>query len=108
MLDRDWVKPGKAVWLLVPTAVLWVNLHGGFLVLILSLATFTAAAVLARQPQHAWRYGSLTAACPVATLLNPYGWRLHLHLRRYPTSDWLGKRACEFQLPEFTTHVSAN
>ena len=101
MLDRDWVKPSKAVWLLVPTAVLWVNLHGGFLVLILSLATFTAAAVLARQPQHAWRYGSLTAAGTVATLLNPYGWRLHLHLWSYLRSDWLVKSIDEFKSPEF-------
>jgi hypothetical protein len=101
MLDRDREKPGKTVWLLVPTAILWVNLHGGFLVLILSLGAYTAAALLARHRQRAWRYGSLMAACTGATLLNPYGWRLHQHLWGYLRSDWLVKSIDEFKSPEF-------
>ncbi|HYM06641.1 MAG TPA: hypothetical protein VEU11_08790 [Terriglobales bacterium] len=101
MLDRDWEKPGRSVWLLVPIAVLWVNLHGGFLVLIVSLALFTAAAVLRREPDRAWRYGKLTAACAAATLINPYGWNLHVHIWEYLRSDWLVKSIDEFQSPAF-------
>lgn len=101
MLDYDWKRRSRAIWLLVPIAALWANLHGGFLVLIVSLAVFTAAALLRREPHRAWRYGLVTTACSAATLLNPYGWELHLHVWSYLRSDWLLKSIDEFQSPVF-------
>ena len=101
MLDRDWAKPGRRVWLLVPMAALWANLHGGFLVLIVALAVFLASAMLSRDRHRAYRYGALTAACSAATLLNPYGWQLHLHIWSYLRSDWLLKSIDEFLSPVF-------
>ena len=101
MLDRDWAKPGRAIWLLVPVAALWVNLHGGFLVLIVALVVFSAAALLRRETSRVWRYGALTAACSAATLINPYGWQLHLHIWSYLRSDWLLKSIDEFLSPVF-------
>jgi hypothetical protein len=106
MLDRDWARPGRAIWLLVPIAALWVNLHGGFLVLIVALAMYTAAALLHRESVRIWRYGALTVACSIATLVNPYGWRLHRHVWTYLRSDWLLKSIDEFQSPAFRSEQS--
>ena len=47
------------------------------------------------------RYGLLTGACALATLANPYGWRLHQHLVRYLTSSWIRQVVEEFQSPRF-------
>src|SRR5579862_1096568 len=106
MLDHDRAKPGRAIWLLVPIAALWVNLHGGFLVLIVALGAYTAAALLRRETSRVWRYGALTAACSIATLANPYGWRLHQHVWTYLRSDWLLKSIDEFQSPVFRSEQS--
>ncbi len=43
----------------------------------------------------------LTIACAAATLLNPYGWRLHMHLIAYLRSDWIRQVVEEFQSPRF-------
>jgi len=101
MLDRDWSRPSRSVWWLVPLAVLWVNLHGGFVVLIVSLGLYTLAALLLRDGIRAWRYGLLAAVCSVATLANPYGWSLHLHIWQYLRSDWLLNFVGEFHSPSF-------
>ena len=101
MLDRDWANPGGRVWLLVPIAAVWANLHGGFLVLIVSLGVFSVSASVRRDRQRAQRYGILTAACLVATLINPYGWKLHLHIWNYLRADWLLMSIDEFLSPSF-------
>ena len=76
--------------MLVPLTVVWTNLHGGFLALIavLGLAA-VGTAVEAWIAQEAWggRDGAaqcamrgLAAACAAASLVNPYGYELHVHV----------------------------
>jgi len=101
LLDSDWTKPTRKLWLLVPIAVVWANLHGGFLVLLLGEALFTAAALLRREWHRAKRYGALAVAGSAATLINPYGWNLHLHIWDYLRSEWLVKTIDEFRSPQF-------
>jgi hypothetical protein len=101
LLDSDWTKPTRKLWLLVPIAVVWANLHGGFLVLIFAAVLFLAAALLRSDWHRARRYGTLAAACSAATLINPYGWNLHLHIWEYLRSDWLVKTIDEFRSPQF-------
>jgi hypothetical protein len=101
------------IWWLVPLAVVWTNMHGGFLALIavlgLTAAGLAVEAVLdGRWKERAsWsnplRYVSLTAACSAATLINPYGWRLHQHVLQYLRSDWIRNVIQEFQSPSFRT-----
>ena len=81
ILERHRRHPTGAVWWLVPLMALWTNLHGGFLAGIVCVAL---AAISSPR-----RYGLLTVACSLATLVNPYGWRLHRHMAQYLTSDWL-------------------
>jgi hypothetical protein len=95
--DRD--RRDRLVWLLVPLTALWVNLHAGF---VAWLAT-TGLLVLFCGAQRDWpglrRYGTLAALCSLASLLNPYGWQLHLHIARYLNSSWILDHVQEFQSP---------
>lgn len=110
MLERDRRHPTPAVWWLVPLTALWTNLHGGFLagIICLVLAATGLAWKAALDPPGGpnrfsalRRYGLLTAACSLATLVNPYGWRLHRHMAQYLTSDWIRQVVEEFQSPRF-------
>jgi hypothetical protein len=99
LVDRDREKRDGLVWVLVPVAALWANLHGGFLALFVLLATASACSI--REQRALWRYLSLTAACAVATLANPYGYRLHVHAYEHLASPWIMQMVDEFQSPKF-------
>jgi hypothetical protein len=125
LLDADRRRRGRAVWLLVPLVALWVNVHGGFAALLVTVAIYAAGTALeelwsawdCRQQlegsglaaARAWlgrlngarRYTLLLAACCAATLLNPYGWQLHRHIGGYLQSDFILNNIQEFQAPNF-------
>ncbi len=110
IVERDLRRPDRAVWLLVPLTALWTNLHGGFLALLVCLGTIAAvragealadAAGRGAKLAQARRYAALTAACGAATLLNPYGWKLHWHILHYLQSDWIKRVVNEFRSPSF-------
>jgi len=110
MVERDRRREGAFIWLLVPLSAVWINLHGGFFAVPLSLAALAAGFGIEAwldTPQRAakWassrRYAALTAATCAASILNPYGIKLHLHVARYLTSDWIRDAIEEFQSPSF-------
>ena len=90
LFDRDGRARTRLVWLLVPLAALWDNLHAGFVIL--------PATLLLRAGCGAWRrYLPLALASAAASLVNPYGWRLHLHIWRYLAAPWILDHVQEFQ-----------
>jgi len=99
------------IWWLVPIALVWTNLHGGFLVLIVLLglaAIGSAAEAWIAKPRGgrpdwapALRWAGLAAACGAVSFINPYGWELHKHVIQYLRSDWIRKVVQEFQSPSF-------
>lgn len=112
LLDRDRRAPWKPVWLLIPLAGIWTNLHGGYMALIACLGLLVVASVLECLPD--WlakrrpvampalqRYALLTAGCVAATFLNPFGYRLHLHIANYLQSEFIHEVVQEFQSPSF-------
>jgi hypothetical protein len=116
MLEADRRRPSRAVWLLVPLVALWVNVHGGFAALLVSVAIYAAGSAVEelwagwerrggepwlRLPAGLKRYGALFAACCGATLLNPYGWELHTHIWAYLGSDFILNNVQEFRAPDF-------
>ncbi len=106
VIEADLRQPSRLIWVLVPVTAVWTNLHGGFLALIAVLAcTAAGAAVEAFLRRTGWarplRYAALTAACAAASLLNPYGYQLHVHVRDYLQSDWIRNVVQEFQSPSF-------
>jgi hypothetical protein len=110
ILEADQNRPSPRVWWLVPLTVVWTNLHGGFLVLIATLGLTAVGVALETwvgRPggSHLWgkaaRYAALTGACAAASLVNPYGYRLHVHVAEYLRSDWIRNVIQEFQSPSF-------
>jgi hypothetical protein len=92
--------------------LLWVNLHGGWLfgMALLSIYTFAAFAESLRAHDElaairaAHRARAMAAAWVVsalATLVNPFGWRLHAHIYHYLGDRYLMSRIDEFKSPDF-------
>jgi hypothetical protein len=110
--QKDWL-----LWLLPLSMVLWVNLHGGFLLGLALLAIYWLSAVWLyfRSPEDRFddfllklrvskRIRDLTLVgltSGLATFINPYGWRLHLHIYRYLSNHFLMDHIDEFQSPNF-------
>jgi len=111
LIENDRQRPSSRIWWLVPLTVVWTNLHGGFLALIVVLglaavgsgieAWFGASFGTGRTIRDAVRYAKLTLACAAASLVNPYGWNLHRHVVEYLRSDWIRNVIQEFQSPSF-------
>ena len=116
LLEADRRKPGKRVWLLAPLVAVWVNTHGGFAALLVTVGIYAAGSLIEelwtawerrdeqpwlRLPPGAKRYGLLLGCCLAATLLNPYGWELHHHIWNYLGSDFILNNVQEFRAPDF-------
>jgi len=111
LVEEDRQRPSSRIWWLVPLTMVWANLHGGFLALIVVLglaaigtaieAFFGNQFGLKGTVRDALRYAKLTLACAAASLVNPYGLNLHLHVAEYLRSDWIRNVVQEFQSPSF-------
>src|ERR1700730_8887495 len=111
------IRTGPWLWFLPLVMVLWVNLHGGFLVAFALLGIywlstvwlgFTAASnkledILEkrRAGRRARDLALVTVLAAMATLVNPYGFRLHTHIYRYLSNRFLMDHIDEFQSPNF-------
>ena len=98
-LSEDRARPGRRVWLLAPGTALWANLHAGFVAWLATLGLLVMLSVARRDWPQVRRYGCLLALCTLGSLLNPYGWQLHLHIARYLNSPWILDHVQEFQSP---------
>jgi hypothetical protein len=101
ILDVDQLRPSRRAWILVPLTLLWANLHGGFLALIACLGAIALGRLLNGERALALRYAAIAAACLAASVVNPYGIQLHLHIAQYLRSDWIKDVVDEFQSPRF-------
>jgi hypothetical protein len=113
IIHADLRAQARLIWSLPPIAALWVNLHGGFPILFLCLgltALGTAIEDIWAGSRDWWRramrYLAITLACVLATLLNPFGWGVHLHIVQYLRSDWIRNAVQEFQSPTFRSESS--
>jgi len=108
---------GLLLWILPPLMVAWVNIHGGFLLGFALLGIYWLSAVWRyfqrgdgcferalqkiRAGKHAIRLSLIGLASVLATLINPYGWKLHLHVYQYLSNRFLMDHIDEFQSPNF-------
>ncbi|MBZ5613884.1 MAG: hypothetical protein LAO23_07740 [Acidobacteriia bacterium] len=99
-------------WFFPASMLLWVNLHGGWLfgIALLGIYAFAAFVESWRTPDafaairiahRARAMAAAWAASAAATLVNPFGWRLHAHIYRYLTDRYLMNRIEEFKSPDF-------
>lgn len=117
ILDR--VEQGDTnvlLWLPFLTIV-WVNLHGGFLGGIVTVAAYAVGALvksaIAANPEErmagllVFRRYSLTAlACAAASLVNPYFYHLHVHVWQYFRDPNQTRGINEFQPVNFQLPVA--
>lgn len=99
----------RLLWLPV-VMLLWVNLHGGFVLGFILLAVYLAGGAIEygasperRSELAAWlkRLGGMSLLVGAASFVNPYGYQLHLHVYRYLTDRFLMDRISEFLSPDF-------
>jgi hypothetical protein len=99
-------------WFFPASMLLWVNLHGGWIFGMALLGIYTFAALVEslrtqdafaarRASQRARAMASAFAVSAVATLVNPFGWRLHAHIYRYLGDRYLMNHIEEFRSPDF-------
>lgn len=90
--------------------VLWVNLHGGFLLGFVLLAVYLLGGVIqyfsdpeAREEIRKFlqNAGIAAALCLLASFINPYGYKLHVHVYGYLSDRFLMNRISEFLSPDF-------
>jgi hypothetical protein len=89
--------------------VLWVNLHGGFFVGIVLVLTYGVAAAGEQLLQiglhcgwdRTWFYALTAGSCALASLLNPYGYHLHLHVLKYLGSPFYLQYISEYRPVDF-------
>lgn len=100
----------RLFWLPV-LMLFWANLHGGFVLGFVLLAMFFLSGLIAffsagaeaRPSAVSWlrELGVVSALSVVASLVNPYGYNLHLHVYRYLSDRWLMNHIDEFLAPNF-------
>lgn len=120
--EREDLKTGNSrgrsrLWLLPFLMLLWVNVHGGFLLEFVLLSIFWLGALWTwlrtgdvsleeslRKITAGKRVRDLTlvgVAAAGTSLLNPYGWKLHAHIYHYLSDQFLMDHIDEFQSPNF-------
>jgi len=107
----------RRLWLLPLLTLVWVNVHGGFLIGFALLAIYWLSAVwyafrlkedkfpefLAKLRcwAEARRLAAVGFAAGVASLVNPHGWNLYAHIYGYLSNRFLMDHIDEFQSPNF-------
>jgi hypothetical protein len=89
--------------------VLWANLHGGFVLGLVLLGIYLAAdglhwlrcrtAQRAFAAKHAGVLAVVLASSGLTSMINPYGYHLHVHVYRYLTDRFLMQHIDEFRAP---------
>jgi len=101
----------RRLWCLPVLMLLWVNLHGGFVVGLVLLGLYLVSDAIqyfrlgtGEQRKLAMRLrqlGAVTAASAIASLVNPFGYKLHVHVFQYLSDRWLMNHIDEFLSPNF-------
>lgn len=100
------------LWWLPALMLLWVNVHGGFVVGFVLLGIYMLSdtiryyrcqegAELRILAARLRVLGIVAGFSLLASLINPYGFELHAHVYRYLSSHWLMNHIDEFLSPNF-------
>ncbi|MGO9127263.1 MAG: hypothetical protein ACLP6G_20535 [Terriglobales bacterium] len=100
----------RGLFWLPAVMLLWVNVHGGFVLGFVLLAVYLAGGVIEyytdrqrRDEIATWlkRLSGMSLLVVAVSLVNPYTYQLHLHVYRYLTDRFLMDRISEFLSPDF-------
>ncbi len=106
--DRESIR--RLFWLPL-LMLLWVNLHGGFVLGLVLLGLYLLSGMVAyyrgageeRSLAAVWlrKLGLVAVLSLLSSLVNPYGYKLHAHVYRYLSDRWLMNHIDEFLPPNF-------
>ncbi|HEX8815521.1 MAG TPA: hypothetical protein VF753_08470 [Terriglobales bacterium] len=109
LMARDCIDRKRLYWLPL-IMLLWANLHGGFLIGFALLGAYASGFFIeyfsrpeqqTRAAQILRQIGLPTLLCILASLVNPYGYRLHVHVWKYLSDRFLMNSISEFHSPNF-------
>jgi hypothetical protein len=108
-------RDSAVLWVLPLLTIPWVNLHGGFFVGIVLPTTYAigtaAEELLHGRRRSAWvrprPYLWIAVACALGSLVNPYGYHLHMHVAKYLGTSFYLQRISEFQPVDFHSFTAA-
>jgi len=116
LLDSSSDRGNRHLLWLPALMVLWVNVHGGFVLGFLLLAIYLAGGVIeyftrqeegeARAKRIQW-LGAIALVTFAASFVNPYGYHLHVHVYRYLSDRFLMNQISEFLSPDFHARAQA-
>ncbi len=108
------VDPGKTrrVFWLPVIMLFWVNVHGGFVLGFVLCGIYLAAGLVSlwrtrdsssRERVSAWlrRLAGVTGVALFAGLVNPFGYKLYVHVYQYLSDRFLMNHIDEFRSPDF-------
>ncbi len=108
LIASDRLQPSHRIWMLPALTVVWANLHPGFVLILLYLGLIAAGYLIKRLTgdttsagRLALRYSGVAAACAVAAMLNPFGYRLYVEIAGYLRAKGMTDLIQEFQAPTF-------
>ena len=114
LLDSSENNPagGRKLFWLPVIILLWVNVHGGFVMGFFLLGIYILPSLLhllrSRNPaqrdvagKRLKRLALVTLLSALATLANPYGYKLYVHIYQYLSNRFLMDHINEFQSPNF-------
>ena len=84
---------------LVPLMTLWANLHGAFFTGFVLIGIYTIGSLA--EPRKLRTFAWLGIACLAASLINPNGWRLPIHILQFLREPTVAEFANEFRSPNF-------
>jgi len=117
--DRNGLQshPARWLWALPVSMLVWVNVHGGFLLGFVLLGIYWLASLwkwtTTRETrledslqkiaagQRVRQLSGVGLLSIAASFINPYGWKLHAHIYSYLTNRFLMDHIDEFQSPNF-------
>jgi hypothetical protein len=102
--DRGAISSKRLLFTLAPLMLLWANLHGAFLTGMVLIGCYVVATALDRaQRARLQPLVLVLAACLVASLVNPNGWKLHAQVLEFLQTPELAGLTNEFRSPNFHT-----
>jgi hypothetical protein len=91
----------RTVWTLPALFAAWANVHGSFVIGLALIGIYLVAALLELDRFTARKYMITLGSSALATIVNPYGLKLHAHVLRYFASHAQIDHIDEFLSPNF-------
>ncbi len=105
----------RKLWILPALTMLWANLHAGFIVALGLIGTYALAGAVDRLFDRQVRiarivprqYAVLILMCILASVINPYGLDLYVHITHYLGCSFYWERISEFRSVDFHSPTAA-